>query len=97
MLLVATVFAPVATADTGGTNTIKVLNSVTNNAVTTISPVGTGSSFTVNVVGNGSVQIGGAGAGLTFDNSKLLLTAIAQTAPAGVAYAGFPSAANMAT
>ena len=95
MLLVATVLAPVASADTGGTNTIKVIP-----ATTTISPVGTGSSFTVNVVANGSVAISGAGAGLTFDNSKLQLTNLVKDPTEvanGVAYAGFPSAANLAT
>src|SRR5262245_20698050 len=95
MFLVASVIAPaVATADTGRTNSIKVIPSPT-----TISPVGTGSSFTVNVVANGSVPISGAGAGVSFDNTKLTLTAITkdptETAN-GVAYAGFPSAANLA-
>jgi hypothetical protein len=96
MFLVASVIAPaVATADTGGTNTIKVLP-----ATTTITPVGTGSSFTVNIVANGSVPISGAGAGVTFDNTKLTLTNLVKDPTEvanGAAFAGFPSAANLST
>src|SRR5262245_51077429 len=97
MFLVASVIAPaVATADSGGTNTIKVIP-----ATTTITPVGTGGSITVNIVANGAVDISGAGSGLTFDTTKLQLTAVAKTlipVDAGnpPAYAGFPTAAQMA-
>ena len=101
MFLVASVFAPaVATADTGGTNTLKVLP-----ATTTISPVGTGGSFTVTIAGNGSVPISGVGAGLTFDNTKLTLTAIARDAALSteasscfcITFAGFPAAGAATT
>src|SRR5262245_19798079 len=96
MFLVASVIAPaVANADTGHPNTIKVIP-----ATTTISPVGTGGSFSVNIVANGSVPISGAGSGLQFDNSKLSLTAVAkdptETAN-GVSYLVFSTAAAMAT
>ena len=77
------VIPAVATADTGSTNTVKVLNSVTHGATTTITPVGTGGSFTVNVVANGASTISGAGAALTFDKTKLQVTALASTAPGG--------------
>jgi hypothetical protein len=94
MFLVASVIAPaVATADSGGTNTVKVLNAPT------INPPATGGSFTVNIVANGSVLISGAGAGLSFDNTKLTLTAVAKDAiesANGVSYLGFPNAAGMA-
>src|SRR5262245_46799059 len=46
--------APGVLADTGGTDTIKVLP-----GTTTINPIGTGGSFSVNLVGNGSVPISG--------------------------------------
>jgi hypothetical protein len=85
----------VAVADTGNTNTIKMLP-----ATTTISPVGIGGSFSVNIVANGAVDISGAGAGLTFDKTKLTLTAMAKDPTEvanGPAYAGFPNVANMAT
>jgi hypothetical protein len=85
----------VASADTGNTNTIKVIP-----ATTTISPPATGGSFTVNIVANGAVNISGAGAGLAFDATKLTLTAIAKDPTEvtnGVSYLGFPSAANTAT
>jgi hypothetical protein len=77
-----------ATADTGSTNTVKVLNSVTHGAITTITPVGTGGSFTVNVVANGATAISGAGAALTFDKTKLQLTGITSTAPGGATAIG---------
>jgi hypothetical protein len=90
MFLVASVFVPaVASADTGSTNTIKVLGAPT------INPPATGGSFTVNIVANGSVPISGAGSGLAFDNTKLTLTAIAKDAVEtgnGVSYLGFPGA-----
>src|SRR5262249_14336191 len=85
----------VVVADTGNTNTIKV-----SPATTTISPPATGGTITINLVGNGAVDIGGAGVGLQFDKSKLQVTSITKDATEvanGVAYAGFPSAANMAT
>jgi hypothetical protein len=87
--------ATITTADTGSTNTIKVLP-----ATTIINPVGTGASFTVKVAANGAAAISGAGAGLTFDASKLQLTAVEKDATElanGAAFAGFPSAANVAT
>lgn len=87
--------SPAATrADTGGTNTIKVLDAPTYN------PAATGGTFTVHVVANGSVDISGAGTGLAFDKSKLTLTAIAKDATEllnGASYLGFPSNANTAT
>ena len=90
MFLVASVFTPaVATADTGNTNTIKVLGAPTYNP-----PVASG-TFTVQVVANGAEDISGAGTGLTFDNTKLQLTAIAKDATIvanGGAYAGWPAA-----
>ena len=96
MFLVASVIVPaVASADTGNTNTIKVIPATTN-----ISPVGTGSSFTVNLVANGSVAIGGGGAGLAFDNTKLTLTTLAKGATVvadGGGFGGYPSSANTAT
>gem|GEM_PF-2630641 len=95
MFLVATVIAPAAAlADTGNTNTIKVIGAPT------INPPATGGSFTVNIVANGSVDIGGAGAGLAFDNTKLTLTALAKGAAVvtnGAGFGGFPSVANTAT
>ena len=81
-------------ADTGNTNTIKVLGAPT------ISPEATGGSFTVNIVVNASVSLSGAGAGLQFDHSKLQVTAIAKDATEvanQVSYLGYPLAANLTT
>jgi hypothetical protein len=83
----------VASADTGGTNTVKVLNAPT------ITPPATGGTFSVSIVANGSTAISGAGAGLAFDKAKLQVTAIAKDATEaanGVTYLGFPSSGNLA-
>src|SRR5262245_37708426 len=97
MFLVASVIAPaVATADTGGTNTVKVLP-----ATTTVPTPGSG-SITVNIVANGSTAISGAGAALYFDHSKLTLTAVAKTsvpitdATNPLGYVGFPTSGQLA-
>ena len=85
----------IASADTGGTNTIKVIP-----ATTTINPVGTGSSFTLQIAVNGAVTVSGAGAGLAFDKTRLTLTALAKDATEvanGVSYLGFPTVAGTAT
>jgi hypothetical protein len=93
MYLLASVFVPaIASADTGNTNTIKVLGAPT------INPPATGSSFTVNVVANGSVDVSGAGAALSFDKAKLQLTNLAKDATIesvdGAGYVGFPTTAQ---
>jgi hypothetical protein len=74
-----------ALADTGGTNTIKVLGAPTYAGVSS-------GSFTVHLVANGSVAIKGAAAGLQFDTTKLTLTGLADTRPigAGVTDLGWP-------
>jgi len=92
MFLVASLLVP-ATALAAGTGTIKVLGAPT------INPPATGGSFTVTVAANGAVPISGAGAGLSFDNTKLTLTAIAKDATEtanGASYLGFPTAAATA-
>jgi len=61
----------VATADTGGANTIKVLP-----ATKTISPPATGGSFSVDVVANAGTAMSGAGAALSFDKTRLTLTGV---------------------
>ena len=85
-LLVVSAFAVAAPVLATG-NSISV-----SPATTTISP--TGSTFTVNVTGNGSVAISAAGAALSFDKSRLQVTAIAKDATEvanGVAYGGWPT------
>lgn len=101
LLLAATTLAAgeaivpaVATADTGSTNTIKVLNAPT------INPPATGGTFSVTVAANGSTTISGTGTGLQFDRTKLQVIALAKDtteAANGVTYLGFPSAGNLAT
>ena len=70
-------------------------------STTTISPAGsTGGTFTVSVTGNGLVDISGAAAALSFDKSRLQVTAIAKDTTEvanGVTYAGFPTPANTAS
>jgi len=94
MFLIASVFVPaVVSADTGNTNTIKVLNAPT------INPPATGGNFDVQIVANGSQLISGAGAGLGFDKAKLQVTALAKDATEianGVTYLGFPSSGGLA-
>ena len=85
--------AAVVTADTGSLNTLKVIGAPTYSP-----PVSSG-SFSVTVAVNGAVDVSGAGAGLSFDKTKLTLTSIAKDPTEvgnGVAYAGWPSIANMA-
>jgi len=71
-------------------------------ATTTVAPAGsTGGTFTVHVSANSAVDLSGAGAGLTFDHTKLQLTAVAKTVvpvdPGTPAvYAGFPSPGQLA-
>ena len=62
----------VATADTGSTSSVKVLNAPS------INPPATGGSFTVDLAANGAVAVSGAGAGLSFDKTRLALTALAR-------------------
>jgi hypothetical protein len=94
LLFASSVVVPAATvAVDPPAGTIKVLDAPT------YAPGATGQQFTVHVVANGSVDISGAGTGLTFDKTKLTLTALAKDATEvanGAAYAGFPSAGTIA-
>lgn len=68
---------------------------------TTITPAGsTGSTFTVEVVADSGSPLAGAAAGLSFDNSRLKLTAVTKDATMvndGVSWAGFPATPAMST
>ena len=90
-LLAALVAAP-ATVLAGGSGTLSF-----SPASTTTS---TGSTFTVTTVARASVTISGAETPVTFDRTRLRVTAIAKAGPwtaDGATYIGFPTAANMAT
>jgi hypothetical protein len=82
-----------ALADTGATNTVKVLHAPT------INPAATGGNFTVDIVANGSASISGAGSGLGFDKAKLQVVSLAKDTTEvanGVTYLGYPSSGNLA-
>jgi hypothetical protein len=93
-LTTAEAIAPtLASADTGGTNTVKVLNAPT------INPPATGGTFSVTIAANAATSISGAGTGLQFDKTKLQVTALAKDATEaanGATYIGFPSSGSMA-
>jgi hypothetical protein len=93
MFLVASVIVP-ATAFAAGENIF------VSPATTTIAPAGsTGSSITVTVSSNTSQVTTGAAAAISFDNTKLQLTAIAKAADPvtlGAGWAGYPTVANTA-
>src|SRR5262249_27221083 len=85
MFLVASVIAP-ATALAANPGVIKVTNAPTFNP-----PVSSG-SFTIHVVANSTTTVKGAATGLSFDTTKLPLTALTNTMPpaTGVSALGWP-------
>ncbi|HUO40137.1 MAG TPA: hypothetical protein VMU34_20850 [Mycobacterium sp.] len=75
MFLVASVLVP-ATAMAAGSATIKVVNHADNSSTITYAPPATGQTLTVDVVANATTVFSGAGAALTFDNTKLHLNSV---------------------
>jgi hypothetical protein len=64
------------------------------------SSVGNGATFTVHVIGNSAGAVSGTSASVTFDKTKLQVTAIVKGTDwvnGGAGWAGYPTSANLAT